>query len=613
MEISICELVRKMEQEDKENTTIIGKYVKFNQREIIETIDAYLNSKHISGEYDSKGREKPFFNIVTAARNIWMRATDIDRKNIKIKATKEAMFVAALVATIKLQEWMRKAGFGMFLNDWGLALASYGSVISKFVEKDGELTCDVMPWNRMIVDPIDFESNPQIEKIWMTPAQLLKNKNYKKDIVDKLLDSLEARETPDGQDKDTKDGYIPIYEIHGELSLAYLTGKESDEHEYTQQMHVVSFLENEETGEWDEYDLYMGREAKSPYTIAHLIKEDGRTLSIGAVEHLFQSQWMQNHNSKNIKDQLDLASKIITQTSDTSFAGRNILNSIEQGDVLTHKMNEPLTRINNQADIQALQSYQQQWKEIGNEIVGTSEAMLGKAAKSGTAWRQTEALLQESHDLFEQMTENKDLYLQDMLTTYIIPFIKKQMDTSEEMSEILEDHQIAQIDARYVPNEVIRRVNDKIKKTILSGKLFTEEQQQEETLIETDNIQNALSSLGNQRFIKPSDIPTKTWKEALKDLEWDLDIDITGEGKDTQAIMTTLTTVLQSLAANPMMLEDPRMKLIFNRIMNEVGGISPVELSTAKPPVSPQMGGSPQGNQVGAGQQPMIQQNEQTR
>ena len=605
-EISISELVRTMESDDKESTTIIGKYVKFNQREIIETIDAYLNSKHISGETDSKGREKPFFNIVTAARNIWMRATDIDRKNIKIKATKETLFVAALVATIKLQEWMRKAGFGMFLNDWGLALASYGSVISKFVEKNGELSCDVIPWNRMIVDPIDFESNPQIEKIWMTPAQLLKHPTYDQKIVEKLLDALEARETPDGQDKDTKDGYIPVYEVHGELSLSFITGKDEDEHEYVQQMHVLTFLEGKEEGEYDDYDLYMGRESKSPYMIAHLIKEDGRTLSIGAVEHLFQSQWMQNHNSKNIKDQLDLSSKIITQTSDTAFAGRNILNSIEQGDVLTHKVNEPLTRINNQADIQAIQSYQEQWKKIGNEITGVSEAMLGMAAKSGTAWRQTEALLQESHDLFEQMTENKDLYLQEMLTTYIIPHIKKKMDTTEEISEILEDHQVNQIDSRFVPNKVIKIVNQKLKDAVLSGKAFTEEQQQEEIGIATDSVESAMASLGNQRFIKPSDIPTKTWKDALKDLEWDLEIDITGEGKDSQAIMTTLTTVLQSLAANPQMLDDPRMKLIFNRILSEAGGISPVELSTARPP-APQQMGTPEQGVVGAGQQQIMQ------
>jgi len=167
-----------------------------------------------------------------------------------------------MVATIKLQEWMRKSGFGMFLNDWGLSLASYGSSIPKFVEKDGELTHETIPWQRMIVDAVDFESNPQIEKIWMTPAQLLK-KDYNQEIVEKLLDALEARETSDGQDKDNKADYIPIYEVHGELSLMYLTGNKKDEDEYVQQMHVISFLEGKEEGEWDDYDLYMGREEKT--------------------------------------------------------------------------------------------------------------------------------------------------------------------------------------------------------------------------------------------------------------------------------------------------------------------------------------------------------------
>jgi len=603
-DISISDLVRDMEQNDISGKTTIGKYVKFSQRETIETIDAYLNSKHISGETDSKGREKPFFNIVTAARNIWFRATDIDRKNIKIKATKEAMLGLSMVATIKLQEWMRKSGFGMFLNDWGLSLASYGSSIPKFVEKDGELTCETIPWQRMIVDAVDFESNPQIEKIWMTPAQLLK-KDYNQEIVEKLLDALEARETSDGQDKDNKADYIPIYEVHGELSLMYLTGNKKDEDEYVQQMHVISFLEGKEEGEWDDYDLYMGREEKNPYMISHLIPIDGRTLSIGSVEHLFMAQWMENHTSKNIKDQLDLASKLITQTADTKFAGRNVLDSIETGDILTHGINQPLTRIDNHADIQALQSFGDQWKKIGNEITGVSEAMLGMSAKSGTAWRQTEALLQESHDLFEQMTENKGLYLKQMLTDYIIPHIKKKMNTSEELSEILEDHQVAALDARFVPNKAIKVVNQKMKDAILSGKAFTEEQQQEELGIATDTIQNALSSMGNQRFIKPSDVPNKTWKEVMKDLEWELEYDITGEAKDSQAIMATLTTVLQSLAANPQMLDDPRAKLLFSKILNEAGGVSPVELAGPAPRPAPQEMGSPQNGQVGASQQPM--------
>ena len=108
----VGQLVRKNESDYINGETQISKYVSFSQYENIERIDAYLNSKHISGDTDSLGREKPFFNIVTAAVNIWYRATDIDRKNIRIKSTKFSNVLFSFIATLKLQEWMRKARFG---------------------------------------------------------------------------------------------------------------------------------------------------------------------------------------------------------------------------------------------------------------------------------------------------------------------------------------------------------------------------------------------------------------------------------------------------------------------------------------------------------------------
>jgi hypothetical protein len=114
MENDLYEIVRKMEQDDISGNTTISKYVNFSLRETIEKIDAYLNSKHISGDTDSQGREKPFFNIVTGIVNIWYRATDIDRKNIRIRATKSTDVVKSFLATVHLQEWMRKTNFWCF-------------------------------------------------------------------------------------------------------------------------------------------------------------------------------------------------------------------------------------------------------------------------------------------------------------------------------------------------------------------------------------------------------------------------------------------------------------------------------------------------------------------
>ena len=205
---NICDLVRKAEQDYITGTTTLSKYVEFSQYENIEKIDAYINSKHISGELDAQNREKPFYNIVTAARNIWFRATDIDRKNIRIRANKKQQKVAAFVATLHLQEWMKKTKFGIFLNDWGRSLATYGSTVLKFVEKDGELIPSVIPWNRMISDTVDFENNPKIEVLWLTPAQLRKNKSYDQEMVKGLIEATTSRKNADGQNKDNKSDYI---------------------------------------------------------------------------------------------------------------------------------------------------------------------------------------------------------------------------------------------------------------------------------------------------------------------------------------------------------------------------------------------------------------------
>lgn len=585
-EETIGELVRRLESDDLIGETHISEYVTFNQRNNIEKIEAYINSKHISGETDSKGREKPFFNIVIAARNITYRATDMDRKHICIIPTKSADETTSFLATVLLQEWMRKNAFGQFLNDWGLSLATYGSSILKFVEKAGELYSEVKSWANMIVDPVDFENNPKIEKLWFTPAQLRKKKEYDQEYVTKLLDAVEVRETPTGEKKDTKADYIEVYEIHGELPLSYLTDDDEDDNTFQQQMHVISYVKNKETGEFDDYTLVSGREAKDPYMITHLIKTDGRTQSIGAVENLFEAQWMQNHLTKIIKDHLDLASKMIFQTSDGNFVGQNALNSIEQGDILTHARNEPLTQLSNRADIASQQAFQAQWKQLSNEINGISEAMLGVAPKSGTAWRQTEALLQESHSLFELMTENKGLHVKHILTEYVIPYLKKKMDTADEIMPILEEHQIKWVDQKFIPNEAVRRSNQKMKDTILSGKVFTQEQQDEDIRIETDNLTNMLQSMGNRRPFRPSDVPDETWKDIMKDLEFDLEYEITGEARDSQVVMETLTRVLQFISNLQGRAMSPEEKLVFNKILSISAAVSPIEISQvgATPP-----------------------------
>lgn len=586
----IGELVRKTETDFNTGEITVSKHVQFSLKDDIDKIYAYLDSKHTSGLEDSQGREKPFFNVVLSARNVWFRATDIDRSNIKIRPTKSQDDVAALMATFHLQDWMRRENFGQFLNAWGLNSAAFNESVLKFVEQGGRLIPSVVPWSKIICDPIDFKNNPKIEILELTEAQLRRRKEYDQEIVDKLCDALVARETVGGERKDNKTDYVKLYEIHGELPLSYLTGNAEDEYEYVQQMHVISFVASKEKGEYDDFTLYAGKEAKDPYMLAALLPEiDGSIALRGAVKSLFDAQWMQNHTAKSIKDQLDLASKLLFQTSDGSFVGQNAITALQNGDILIHKPNEPLTMLNNTADITALQSSGGQWKALGNELVGISESMLGGEPKSGTAWRQTEALLQESHDLFETMTENRGLSIEEMLREHILPFLKKKLDTKDEVVATLSAHDIQKIDSRYVKNKATQKANEEIKKRLLRRGKMTQEEQQELMAQYSGQTQGELTQQGSQRFFSPSDLDDKTWKDILKNLEWEVAVDVTNEDLDKDAL-TTLNAVLQVVTdpTRAQALQTPNGRLVFNKILELTGAVSPVELAEIPPPAPQQ-------------------------
>lgn len=577
---NIASLVRDREQRYSSGSpTQLSAHVEFSLKDHIEHIEAYKFSKHISGPVDSKGREKPFFNIGTAASNVWYRATDVDRRNIRVKAPTLKMVVPAFGATYKLEEFMRREDFGTFLNKWGRVLSDYGSAVPKFVEKDGRLHCRVVPWTRLIVDSVSFDNDVTIEILELTPDQLLQRDGYDQEQVRALIDAREARENERGGDKDQKSEFIRLYEVHGMLPKSYRTGDNDDRYEYEQQMFVVTYLKGKQERKYDDYVLASGREAVHPYMITHLIEEEDRVIGIGAYEYLFDAQWMTNHTAKSIKDQLDLASKLIFQTADDTFAGQNALSSIETGDILIHADNKPLSSVaNNSHDIGALQAYGQQWEALAKELTSTPDAIRGDTMPSGTAYRSVAIQNRESHSLFELMTENKGLAIERMMRTYIIPYIKKQLKNSDEMAVVLDNQGIQFIDPRYIRYESTKRAKNAIADALKRG-AFDELAGISPEGFE-DDINAELAELGNQRFLKPSEIDDATWDKVFEDLEWELDIEVTNENTDKEATMTTLTTVLQSLAANPTILQDKNAALLFNKILEETGKVSPIELAT---------------------------------
>lgn len=618
---SIGEITRKQETEYRRGSVQMSKYVLFDMHDTIEQVDAYLNSKHVSGEKDSLGRDKPFFNICVAQANIWTHATDIDRKNIKLRATNSKSWINSYLYTIKLQEWMRRERFGKTLNTWGQTLARYGSAVLKIIENEKGLHITVVPWQRLICDPVEFDPNPKIETLELTPAQLMKRvqtHGYNQGAVTRLLDAAKSvRETAtDRLRKDNRPGFIKLYETHGLFSMAQLKKaqgiamSESEEaanaNIFVQQMHVISFVGKKDgrKTEYQDFTLFAGEESEDPYMITHLLEEDGRTLARGAVENLLQSQWMVNHSMKAVKDTLDLASKLIWQTADPFFVGQNVLENIETGDILVHAINMPLTKVDtSKPDIGEMSGFALQWKQNGNEINNITDVMLGHLPKGANAARQISMLLQESYSMFEYYIENKGQSLEALIRDRILPYIKKrELNNAKEISAILDDHDIKKIDAVYLKDAAIRQTNQHVLGAINDNLDRIARGQDVQPidaagLLEQNSgaMQESLSLSGNTRFFKPSDLSDATWAEQLKDTEVVVEVDITGEEFDAKEMLADLAQAVQ-MVMQPGFEQNEKAKAIVGRMLEITGTMSPVEynaLPSAPPPAPPGAGAGP--------------------
>lgn len=577
----------------------------------IETIDAYLNSKHTSGAQDAMGRDKPFFNIVSAAVNIWYRATDIDRKNIRLMPEGQETVALAFMASVLLQRWMRTARFGVFLNEWGRSLARYGSAVVKFVEKNGELSASVIPWNRFIADAIDFDAIPRIEKFYKTASQLRNMATsghpdyagYDEGQVDELVNAMETRKTLDKQQQDTQNNFIELYEVHGVLPT-YMLDKdpkpvEDKDVRYSQQMHVISYVETE-GGDVADFTLFKGKEKRDPYMLTHLIREDGRTLSIGAVEYILEAQWIVNHTMKNEKDYLDLVSKVIISSTDGSLQGKNVLSNLETGDLIIHSPNtivQPLAMGSGSLD--QLMNFGTQWRQMAQDLTSTPDALRGNTLPSGTPYSLAAYQGQQANSLFEIMTENKGLSIEDMINEFVLPHLRKQMDNKDEVVALLDEQGIAEIDAMWIPKAAIKKHNDEVKKALLNApvdsSLSNEHMPQPFDQAKMEGqVRQSLGSLGNKRIFKPDEFDKKTWKDVLDEYFENAHavVEVTNENTDKQAVLTTLSSLLQSIATNPAILQNPDARLIFNQILTQTGNISPIQLSAvaAQPAPAPAAG-----------------------
>lgn len=563
----------------------------FNQKDTIDRIINYNNSKFLDGsDIDHDGLKRYFFNITYSRRKNATKAIDLDTKDFMFVGEDGEDYYPVWFFEKEFKQWVKEKGYGKFLNKIVDDLPTYGSVVVKKLTKYSNDARDMIVDLRNLYNeqsaPTLKKATYVIEKHNYTPSEFKKNKW---DNMDEVLNDFYSRE--EGK-------YIEVYERYGEVPENWIY-ENGDPNNYVLSVFIVYFYE----GSKDGIILFYDAIDEIPYEECHFDKIDGRWLGRGIIESLFDVQVKKNEITNLYGKGLWWNSLKIYQTQDETIK-RNLLQEVSNGDVISTR--SPIAPIANEE--RNLSSYIQEdakWERLADQITFSYAPITGERLPSGTPLGSAVLQSQAAQSFFDYIRENIGLFLKDIIWNLIIPQFKQEKYEDHIINlKVLSPEEIAKID-KIVENY---EYNKRLLSIIGQGKLPTYK--------DAETVRAVVRSALQQNKNRYVEIP-----EGFYDsLKMKMDIVITGENIDTAAKMTTLQVALQMLSSNPMIVKDAQTKKVFYKLL-ELAGLNPADIEVLPdeaPPEEELMRTLPQGGSIalpptptGQTVPPVVEQNQQ--
>ena len=191
-----------------------------NPKDIIRTVEFYTNSQYVSGNTDSLGREKPFYNICNFRVTTAKTATDLDVKDIKFEPDSLKFADEAMLINHELYKYLKESNFSLLLNEMGNTRPKYGGVLVKKTEAKGKLNIEVVDWTNVDFDPNDVLGGAIIETFYLQPSELQQKASVWYN-VDEFL-------TAHNKFNKNKPAKLEIKEISGEFPLSMYPDNENN-------------------------------------------------------------------------------------------------------------------------------------------------------------------------------------------------------------------------------------------------------------------------------------------------------------------------------------------------------------------------------------------------
>jgi hypothetical protein len=546
----------------------------FSQKETLKTIEYYTSSKYLSGNKDSLGREKPFYEINNFRVRVAKTATDIDVKDIRVEADKPKFYVQAMLLNSELYKWMKESNFSLTLNNMGHTRPKYGGVLVKKTEEDG-LKIEVVDWKNAVTDQTDITSLV-VETHYMTPSEMYKKKDVWEN-VDEVLEQFKKH--CKGKTGTRK---ITVYELVGDMPSEYF---EEDEDGYERYRCFIAEIGNKK------YKLFSNVQTKEQYKYLEWEKVPGRGLGRGIVEEGFESQVWTNDSMIAMKDVMTLAGKIVLFTDSQKINSGNVITDIESGHVFQGNKGDTLQSVNLMPSaLPQMENMINLWKDQYDRVASTFDANTGEQPPSGTPLGQTQILNSVANSPFEYQREVWGIFVNEIINDWVFPYLIKKLKKGHTLVADFDEEELKIIDDSFSLHQANKKYVDKI----LNGeRVFMDEY-----LSSIEAYKGVQQSLGRRRYIEIPD-------GFFDDFKGKVTINITGEMKNKQAVLQSLSSILTIVASNPAVLQDPTLYKIFGTIVEMSGvPISPTQLKTSAPSEQTQMAGSMGGQQLSQVTQP---------
>lgn len=561
----------------------------FNMYEMIKLCHLYRNSKfEDSSSY--LGRDKLFFNVVNPACEVATKMLNVDTKNIRLWPMNPRSTFSTYLLEKEIREWLKTSEFGEILNQIAEELPIYGSV---FLEKTPK-GASVVDIRRIICDQSAecIDDSRFITTIhYMTPAEL---RETGWDNVEEVIAMFGNKQAPKPFEDNRGDvnmqlstPFIKVHKRYGEVPKKWLKGT-SDE--MVKSLFIVAGVEervmndkNQAIGEKGVVLFKSEWKKEWPFRDFYYTKSKGRLLGIGVIEMLLDTQVRINELKNQKRISMEISTIHLFQTKDKQIV-RNVLTDLENGDVMLSPNGiEPVA--NEERNLSAFQDEEQSYLAQADKLTFAYQAIRGETPPSSTPLGTTQIVTAQSSSVFGFKRENFALALRDFFNEFVMPQALKDLDAEHIMRFAGSAAELLKIDQ--AASEVL--ANDYIKQQVLSGQILTKEGVE---LFKEKKLKE-LKREGQNRFLKIK-------KGLYKDIEYEFDFIIDNEQADPQVLVQNFQKVISDLASNPMILQDPRLKLLYYKYAEKLG-ISQAELEMADSEAQDLQAKQEQNGQTGGG------------